>query len=331
MWLSVVVLASAVQQGRPASEMKEQLRVDLETSRFAAAVSPDGRALAVAVLHDRTCSVQLWDVVARKQTAALRLGDGFPGGLAFSGDGRRLAGAADSGVRVWDVGTRKELARLEGRCDYSSNLAFGPDGTRLAVADPLQEVTVWDVGSGKQVASLPHGISRAGMPNLAFNGKLTTVAAADYQEIDLWDISTSKLRATLSEHRGQVGCLAWSADGKTLVAASCRSEGRDCVFKGDVKLWDPATGKERVEIRGPFGDIQAAALSPDGKILALLDRSDLYAEFELKVVDIASGRRRVMPPVPLFRYVSLLFTRGGKLLVIGTTEEALKLWEAPLP
>jgi WD40 repeat protein len=100
---------------------------------------------------------------------------------------------------------------------------------------------------------------------------------------------------------------------------------------GDVKLWDVATGKERVALKGPFGRVRAAALSPNGKTLALLEDNGLDPERVLKLVDVGTGRQSVILAVPGFSFVSLGFTSAGKLMVSGISAEALRLWEVTLP
>lgn len=204
------------------------------------------------------------------------------------------------------------------------------DGTRVAAVGS-EQAKLWDVASGKELASFRHHIPLSGNLGAAFSKDLATLAARNYQEIDLWDTATGQEKATLSEHRGEVGCVVWSADEKTLIASSTRHEGKDYVWKGDVKLWDVASGKERATLPGPFGRVTAMAPSPDGKTLALLDSPELYAECDLKLVDVDTGRQRVLQAPPGCSFLSLRFTPEGKLLVVGTSVDALRLWEVSLP
>ena len=55
--------------------------------------------------------------------------------LAFSPDGKRLAGAAtDHTVKVWDAQTGQELLTLKGHTEQVLSVAFSADGKRLASA-----------------------------------------------------------------------------------------------------------------------------------------------------------------------------------------------------
>src|SRR5262249_6384642 len=153
-------------------------------------------------------------------------------------------------------------------------------GTKLA-AVAWNQVKLWEVASGKELALFQHHVPIAGSVGMAFSRNLATLAARNYQEIDLWNTATGKEKTTLSEHRGEVGCMVWSADDKTLIASSYRYYGKNFKWKGDVKLWDVASGRERAALSGPFGLVLTMAISPDGKTLALLDAHELHAQADL--------------------------------------------------
>jgi WD40 repeat protein len=54
-------------------------------------------------------------------------------GLAWSPDGKRLAGGSEDNIAmVWDAGGSQEALTLKGHTDYVYGVAFSPDGQRLA-------------------------------------------------------------------------------------------------------------------------------------------------------------------------------------------------------
>jgi len=250
--------------------------------------------------------------------------------LAFSADGKWLASAGQGPVQIWDVNAHKEVASFKDLRPYANVVALNRDGTRVAAVG-WRQVKLWEVASGKELAAFRHHAPLSGWPGAAFKSDLATPAARNFQEIDLWETATGKEKATLSEHRGEVCCVAWSADGKTLFASSIRFEGKDPRWKGDVKLWDAASGKEIAGPPAPFGRVLSIAPSPDGKTLALLDSAELAAGTDLKLVDVNTGQQRVLQPLPAVSFLSAHFTTGGKLLVTGTSVDGLRLWEVSLP
>jgi hypothetical protein len=71
------------------------------------------------------------------------------------------------------------------------------------------------------------------------------------------------------------------------------------------------------------------ALSPDGKVLALLDRPSFEADVELRLLDLATGRPRLPHSFTPGSFLILLFAADARPFVAeATAGNAVKLWEA---
>jgi WD40 repeat protein len=300
------------------------------------ALSPDGKLLASGGGDINGSELKLWDAATGKEIASipdLPRRQNLPNriyAVVFSPDGKTLAAGGSSAPQTWEVATRKKLAIFPDTHDDAIKiLRFRDDGKQLAGA-AWDRAWLWDVASAKTVASFER--KDRVTPRLALSPDLRTLAGPSYEEIDLWDMAQGKTRVTLSGHRGYISCLAYSPNGKTLLGASALYYGADVNWRGDLKLWDAATGKERTTLKGPFGQVNLAMFSPDGKRLALLESPDLYTDPHLKLLEMASGQQRTIssPPACVFNVVT--FTADGRLFVIGAVDDKiLKLWEVLLP
>jgi WD40 repeat protein/serine/threonine protein kinase/tetratricopeptide (TPR) repeat protein len=247
-----------------------------------AAYSADGRLLA-GVRSD-TRSVAVWEVHGGREVATLGAFTAQAVYVAMSPDGRRVA-AVDwphgppgqpRAVRVWDVATKEVLFESRpvlGPGPYAHGaVALSPDGARLAFDDYVApaagealraRVRVCDVASGRELVTLEGG--DANIQCLAFSPKDGRLAAAGDQagRLVIWDTTTGR-RLHADGLVGQWYRLAFSPDGRRLAA----------VDRQQVKVWDVASGKEVLTLRGlpprptDGGFNPTLAWSPDGRWLA---------------------------------------------------------------
>jgi WD40 repeat protein len=152
---------------------KVSTRRDHKGAVTALAFSRDGRRLASAAVGDqavRIVDTATWGRRERVEAVA----PGLLCDLAFTHDGKRLAGISRDVVKLWDVRTGEELLTLRGAPQrqrdpaFNARLAFSPDGRRLAGSNWDESISVWEaeppspefrearLGAAEQRAALWH-------------------------------------------------------------------------------------------------------------------------------------------------------------------------------
>lgn len=108
---------------------------------WAGAISPDSRHFAVGTLGH----VQIVDVLRKTPPLGLAAGAKMTTCLAFSPDGKRLAGSSyDGSVRIWDAESGALLGQGTGHRQEVEMVSFSPDGKRLLSAGGDGSARLWD-------------------------------------------------------------------------------------------------------------------------------------------------------------------------------------------
>jgi WD40 repeat protein len=137
---------------------------------------------------------------------------------------------------------------------------------------------------------------------------------------------TLQLMLDTGGHMAKIAGVAITPDGKHIVSASNDKT---------VRVWDIASGKTTRIIRGEaasgnWGVIQAMALSPDGRLLALggqFHASDRTMGSVVRVFDFASGRQEALLKGHGDVVRALAFSPDGKHLLSGSDDKTAIVWD----
>jgi WD40 repeat protein len=198
----------------------------------ALAIQPNGKVLASSAWRpDQAGEVKLWELETGKEiktfkAAAMRT-------LAFSPDGKRLAGGGELPFRVvtWDTETFEEKFHREDFLQPVSEVAFSPDGRWLAASGGSKQegvIRLWDAKTLVEHSPIRTRTGRVG--SIAFSPDSQRLVAASWDHtLKLFDPQTGQDVLTLRGHTDGVTGVAFSTDGWRIASTS-----RDKT----VRLWN---------------------------------------------------------------------------------------------
>jgi WD40 repeat protein len=240
-------------------------------------------AMLPAAFSQKSGEILVWDATSRQVRFSIR--DAL-GPVAFSADGKRFAACTTGRLaRVWDVtGTEwKELPALAAYPGGIKAVALSPDGRQLAVA-------------GYHVASLTPGQTQVSY------------------ELGVYDLTTGQKIPTGPKHDGVIECVAFSPDGRTLVAG-CED--------GIVRQWDLTTGQLGARLHGHKNAVLEIAFSAGGKWLATGSRDQTVRLWDWKEGAELRTFRGHDGPVWTVAFAP---TETGEMLVSGGGDGVVRTW-----
>jgi dipeptidyl aminopeptidase/acylaminoacyl peptidase len=197
-------------------------------------------------------------------------------------------------------------------------VAFSPDGGLLASIGVDQVLRLRDPATGKEVRSFA-GPPGAGSEALGFSpdGKILATNGLEKNgqtpAVFLYDVATGKeVRRMVPRGGKSIHALAFSPTGTLLASAGDEA----------VRVWDVATGKERLLLRGHQDAVRAVAFAPDGATLASGSR-----DRTVRLWDPATGKELRRIEGHRGSVAAVAFSPDGKLLASGASDTTMLVWD----
>ncbi len=210
--------------------------------------SDDERLLAVdyEVVKYEKGALKIFDVDSWK--VRYDIADGPPvWSLAFSPDGRHLAGGSGLAAYVWDAATGK-LTDISPPFGDSASPVFSPDGKWVATADGDTFVRVHDASTGTLHSATQAGLLEPMTVVFSPDGKTLLAGGVD-KTIRVIEAASGKISRTIPKQPGLVSSLDISPDGKHAVVIY-RSAERFADIN-HLALWDLDNGTILADFQKP--------------------------------------------------------------------------------
>ena len=229
----------------------------------------------------------------------------------FSADGKSVAATAiarnlgkGGDLIAWDVASGEETLRVPVAAD-TQGFMFTADGKWLVIAE-LNSAEVREAATGKLVRRFdlggPHQRSSW---TVSLDGRTLAVGASGCV-VHQWDLATGTLKDNQPGHRFPIISVEVVADGSKVLTLD---------KGGNVRLWDPAIGRELRRQQEPKDLYSSIRFMPDGQSLHY---QRLVEENAVGLINVETGKERSRFKLPVGERRSMVMTPAGALLALET-------------
>ncbi len=233
------------------------LRNKRDMTGHSLALSPDGLTLATGGADGQ---IHLWNLASRQRVARVGSLHHWVNGLAFSRDGRMLAGACQNEVALWSLTNRPptQVVQWAAEIPLAIGVTFSADGKHLIVGGLLDSLHCWDISNPEMPLKFDCFKGSCAPSAVSPDGKWLVASAPDDPSVRLWNLETGQPSPALGARGIDYLCFAFSPDSRVL-ASGLRS--------GEIILWDTSGEREPVTLVGHEELVISLAFAHNGKRL----------------------------------------------------------------
>jgi len=291
-----------VETGELNRTLRGQIGAGPEGKIFAAALSPDGRTLAVGGygIASNYGTIRIFDLASGEVLGVLKGHTNVIQALAFSPDGRYLvSGSKAHTVRLWKVdhpnkfgrpdssgtGRPDSSGKLKGHTDRVYGVAFTPDGKRVVSASYDNTLRLWRVSDGSLIRKMKGHTDNVFCVATSPNGRWIASGSDDHT-IRLWRADTGEFVKILGKHNYAVCTISFSPDSRSLV-----SVGGNTGSDYQARVWSAPDGELLTTYDKHDNSVAASAWHPGGELVATAGghNNDIYVWSPNTVASPLSG------------------------------------------
>jgi WD40 repeat protein len=315
----------------------------------ALALSPDSRTLCSGL----GASLSINSTADGKSLLSDEMPLGGVRSLAFLRGGKQLVTFHDDGVvNAWDSASGKRIEQLAEHFDIGHELAVISGGKAVRLMIPPKTWLDWEPGGRKETRSAGVTMARPLSPD----GK--TVIRVETSKAFMHDIETGKDLRPVADPPLSYQQLIWSPEGQRFlsrVAANQQlhawdvSHGRQVIAfpappvgpqgfqptllspggrmlvqgSNEVRIWEVASGRERMRLALPNGQLSSGVFSRDGRTLVLG-----LMNGEVSVVNLDTAKEILRRQAHRGQVRSVRFSPDETLLATGSDDTTTLIWDA---